>query len=67
MTFLTNVGVAGILRCFRLGFEWKAGKVTCIIPVSSKLEFLEKVSGNYFALSDAEGNTLRAMKYIEEV
>ena len=31
------------------------------IPESSRLEFLEKFSGNIFALSDAEDNTSRPL------
>ena len=54
MTFLTILGVAEVLCRFRLVQEGKAGNE---IPESSRSEFLEKFSGNNFALSDAEGNT----------
>ena len=54
MTFLTTFGVMGILYSFRLGLEEKTGKE---IPNSSRLEFIEKVLANNFALSDAEDNT----------
>ena len=54
MTFLTMVGVMGILCSFSLLLEGKTGKE---IPESSRLEFLEKFLANNFALSDAEGNT----------
>ena len=50
MTFLTILGVTEICS-FRLVLEGKTGKE---IPESSKLESLEKFSGNNFALSDAE-------------
>ena len=42
-----------ILCSFRLGLEGKTGRE---IPGLSRLEFLEKVSGNNFALSDVEEN-----------
>ena len=48
------MGVIEILCSFKLVIEGKTGKE---IPESSKLEFLEKVSANNFALSDAEDNT----------
>ena len=54
MTFSTILGVTEILCSFRLVLEGKTGKE---IPESSRLEFLEKFSGNIFALSDAEDNT----------
>ena len=54
MTFSTILEVMGILRSFRLVLEGKTGKE---IPVSSRLEFLEKFLANNFALSDAEDNT----------
>ena len=53
MTFLTILGVMEILCSFRLVLEGKTGKE---IPESSRLEFLEKVLANNFALSDAEDN-----------
>ena len=55
MTFLTILGVTEILCSFRLVLEGKTGKE---IPESSRLEFLEKILGNNFALSEAEDNTL---------
>ena len=48
------MGVIEILCSFKLVIEGKTGKE---IPESSKLEFLEKVSANNFALSDAEDNS----------
>ena len=54
ITFLTIFGVTEISCSFRLVIEGKPGKE---IPESSRLEFLEKLSANNFALSDAEGNT----------
>ena len=48
------MGVIEILCSFKLVIEGKTGKE---IPESSKLEFLEKVSANNFALSDAGDNT----------
>ena len=58
MTFLTILGVTEILCSFKLVLEGKTGKE---IPESSRLEFLEKFSGNIFALSDAEDNTSRPL------
>ena len=54
MTFLTILGVMEILCSFRLVLEGKTGKE---IPGSSRLEFLEKLVANNFALSDAEDKT----------
>ena len=54
MTFLTILGVTEILCSFRLVPKGKTGKE---IPESSRLEFLEKFSGNNFILSDREDNT----------
>ena len=54
MTFLTILGVTETICSFRLVLEGKTGKE---IPESSRIEFLEKFSGNNFALSDAEDNT----------
>ena len=54
MTFLTILGVIEILCSFRLVLEGKTGKE---IPESSRLEFLEKILANNFALSEAEDNT----------
>ena len=60
MTFLTIVGVMGILWCFRLVLEGKTSKE---IPESSRflrkdfLGFLENVSVNHFAFLNAEDNT----------
>ena len=53
LTFLTILGVMERLCNFRLVLERKTGKE---IPESSRLEFLEKVLANNFALSDAEDN-----------
>ena len=54
MTFAAILGVTKILCSFRLVIEGKTGKK---IPESSRLEFLEKFSGNNFALSDSDDNT----------
>ena len=54
MTFLTILGVTELLCSFRLVLEGKLGKE---IPESSRLQFLGKLLGNNFALSDAEDNT----------
>ena len=54
MTFLTILGVTEILCSFKLVLEGKTGKE---IPESSRLEFIEKLSANNFALSDAEDKT----------
>ena len=54
MTFLTILGITETLCSFKLVLEGETGKE---ITESSRLEFLEKFSANYFALSDAEGNT----------
>ena len=43
-----------ILCSFRLVLEEKTGNET---PEASRLEFVEKVLANNFALSDGEGNT----------
>ena len=48
------LGVTELLCSFRLVLEGKLGKE---IPESSRLEFLGKLLGNNFALSDAEDNT----------
>ena len=53
MTFLTILGVTEILCSFKLVLEGKTGKV---IPESSRLESIEKFSGNNFAFSDVEDN-----------
>ena len=58
MTFLTILGVTEILYSFKLVLERKTDKE---IPGSSRLEFLEKVSENNTALSDAEDNTSRPL------
>ena len=55
MTFLTMLGVLEMLCSFRLVLDRKTCKE---IPQSSRLEFLEKILGNNFALSEAEDNTL---------
>ena len=54
MIFLMILGVTEILCNFRLVLE---GKMSKEIPKLSRLEFLEKFSGNNFVLSDAEDNT----------
>ena len=54
MTFLTILGATKILCSFKLVPEGNTGKE---IPELSRLESLEKFSGNNFALSDAEDNT----------
>ena len=53
MTFLIILGVTEICS-FKLVLERKTAKE---IPESSRLEFLEKFSANYFSLSDAEDIT----------
>ena len=58
MTFLTILGVIEILSNFRLVLDRKTGKE---IPESSRLDFLEKLLGNNFALSEAEDNTSRSL------
>ena len=58
MTFLIILGVTEILCSLRLVLEGKTGKE---IPESSRLEFLEKFSGNKLALSDVEDNTSRPL------
>ena len=58
MTFLTILGVIGILSNFRLVLDRKTVKE---IPESSGLDFLEKLLGNNFALSEAEDNTSRSL------
>ena len=57
MTFLTILGVTEICS-FRLVLELKTGKE---IIKSSRLEFLENLITNNFALSDAEDNTSRSL------
>ena len=54
MTYLTILWATEIFCSFGLVLEEKTGKE---IPESSKLEFLEKLLANNFALLDAEGNT----------
>ena len=54
MISLTILGVTELLCSFRLVLEGKAGKE---IPESSRLEFLEKLLANKFALSDTEDET----------
>ena len=54
MIFLIIFEVTEILCSFKLVLEGKTGKE---IPQSSRLVFLEKFSGNNFALSDTEENT----------
>ena len=52
-TFVFILGVTEISN-FKLVLEGKTGKE---IPESSRLELIEKFSGNNFALSNAEDNT----------
>ena len=59
MTFLTILRVIEILCSFRLVLEEKTGKE---IPQSSRLDFLEKVSANNFALSEAGDNYSGSLK-----
>ena len=54
MNFITILGVTEISCSFKLVLERKTGKE---IPEASRLEFLEKFSGNNFTLSDAKDNT----------
>ena len=54
MTFLTILGVIEILCSLRLALEGKTGKE---IPVSSRLEILEKFLASNFALSDMQKTT----------
>ena len=61
MTFLTILGVTEILYSFRVALEENMGKE---IPESSRLEFLEKIFANNFALIDAEDNTSRPLNRI---
>ena len=56
------MGDKEILCSFELVLEGKTGKE---IPESSRLKFLEKFSGNNFALSDVEDTHLG--HWIEEV
>ena len=58
MTFLTILGVLETLCSFRLVLEGKSVKE---IPESLRLEFIEAVSANNFALSEAEDNTYRPL------
>ena len=53
MTFSKNLGVAEIFPSFRLVLKGETGKE---IHKLSRLEFLEKLLANNFALSDAEDN-----------
>ena len=59
MTFLTILRVTEILRSFGLVLNGKTGKE---IAELSRLEFLEKVSVNNFALSDIEDKHLQAVE-----
>ena len=54
MTFLNILRVREILHSLGLVLEGKTGKK---IPMSSRLEFLEKFLANKFASSDAEDNS----------
>ena len=59
MTFLTILRVTEILCSFRLVLEEKTGKE---ILESLRLEFLEKLLANNFALSEAEDKTSGSLK-----
>ena len=61
MTFLTILGLTEILCSFRLALEGKTGKG---LPELSRLEFLEKILANNFALSDEEDNNSRSLLVI---
>ena len=61
MTFLTILGVAEILCCFRFVLE---GKTVKEIAKSSRLEFLEKFLENNFASSDGEDDTYGPLKRV---
>ena len=52
------MGVTEILCTFRLVLKGKTGKE---IPEPSRFEFLEKLSTNNFALSEAEDNTFASL------
>ena len=56
MTFLMVLGVTEILCSFKLVLE---GKTVKEILESSRLEFLERFSGNNFSLSDAEDENMK--------
>ena len=58
MAFLIILGVTEILCSFRLVLEGNTSKE---ILESSRLEFLEKFSGNNFALPDTEDSTFRLL------
>ena len=58
MTFLTILGVKGILCSFTLVLE---GKTSEEIPELSRLEFLEKFLGNHFNFSEGEVKTSRPL------
>ena len=62
MTLLTIFGVTEILCSFRLVLEKK--KTGKGIPESSRLEFLEMLFANNFALSDTEGNASRSFTFL---
>ena len=61
-TLLTISGVTEILCSFRLVLEKKTGKG---IPESSRLEFLEMLFANNFALSGTEGNASRSFTFLK--
>ena len=60
MTFLTITGVTEILCCLRLVLKEKTGKE---IPMSPRLEFLEKFLANNFASPNAEDNTSESLNW----
>ena len=58
MSFLTIMGVTGIICSFRLVLDGKTGKE---INEPSRLQFLQMFSADNFALSDAADNTSRPL------
>ena len=62
LAFVTILGVMEILCNLRLVLEGKTGKE---IPELSRLEFLEKVLANNFALSNAEDNTCSLLNRVD--
>ena len=54
MNFLTILGVTETLCSFRLVLQEETGKE---MSTSSRLEFLQKILGNNFALSHVEDNS----------
>ena len=52
---ITNLGVTGTLCSFRVVLERKVGKEIC---KSLRLECIERILANKFALPDADNKTL---------